>query len=243
MKIILLLAMSFSLFAFDHNHSEWNDILKTNTSVSDKQTSFHYESLKNNQTKFDSYLNSIENLSKKEFKKFSKDEKLAFWINVYNAYTVKLILNNYPLKSIKKIGGWFSSPWKIKFIKLFGKKISLDMIEHQIIRKKFNEPRIHFAVNCASIGCPSLLTEAFVAKNLNEQLDKAAINFLNNPMKNKYDSKTNTLFLSKIFDWYGNDFNKKHGSYLEFVKKYIKYPKDVKQKWLDYNWNLNEGKK
>jgi hypothetical protein len=243
MKLLFLLSFSLGAFAFDHDHSKFNEILSSFTTVKDKQTSVYYEEIKKNDKALDSYLNELETLKRSQFKAFSKDERLAFWINAYNAYTIKLIVDNYPVKSIKDIGGWFGSPWKKKFINIFGKKISLDGIEHDIIRKKFNEPRIHFAVNCASVGCPSILPVAFVASKLDIQLDKAAKNFLSNPIKNKYNSETNTLHLSKIFAWYGGDFEKKHGSYLNYVKKYITFPADASKEWLSYDWNLNEAKK
>jgi hypothetical protein len=120
--------------------------------------------------------------------------------------------------------------------------MSLDNIEHDTIRKQFKEPRIHFAVNCASISCPSLLQSAFVGKTMNIQLEKAATHFLNNKLKNYYDTKENVLYLSAIFKWYGADFNAKYKGYLNYVSSELKVPKGVTVEWLDYDWALNEIK-
>ena len=202
MKILLTLIISLSAFGFDHSHSGLSDILFKYTSIKNKQTSIDYSGIMKSKG-LDKYLKTLEELKKSDFKKFSKNEKLAFWINTYNAYTIKLIINNYPVKSIKSIGGWFSSPWKIKFIKLFGKKISLDMIEHQIIRKKFDEPRIHFAVNCAAKSCPKIMNKAWTEGNIQRYLTKQTKAFLANSTHNKITA--DKLELSKIFDWYGKD--------------------------------------
>ncbi|MCR9203068.1 MAG: DUF547 domain-containing protein [Halobacteriovoraceae bacterium] len=158
---------------------------------------------------------------------------------------MKLIIDNYPLKSIKDIGSLFSSPWSKEIVFLFEEKLTLDNIEHERIRKNFKEPRIHFAVNCASMGCPSLATTPFIPTKLNEQLEKAAKNFLLNKKKNFYDRKKNTLFLSKIFKWYGSDWKKmKSISFLRLVEKYIPEAKgkNPEVEYLDYDWSLNEFK-
>ena len=186
-NILTILALLISSYAigFDHAHKKWDEILKSKTIKKDEQVLVNYKSIKANQVKLNSYLKELEKVSKKEFNNFSKQEQLAFWINAYNAYTVKLIVKNYPVKSIKDIGSFFSSPWSKDFITLLGKKMSLDDIEHETIRKDFKEPRIHFAVNCASIGCPSLYQEAFVASRIDKQLEVATKLFLNNKNKNK----------------------------------------------------------
>jgi hypothetical protein len=240
MKIILLVLLAFNSFAFDQTHEAFDKVLKTYTSKKGSQVLVDYKSLAENQGDLDTYLKQLEALKKIEFNKFSKDEQLAFWINAYNAYTLKLIIKNYPVKSIKDIGGLFSGPWDQKFIYLMGKNMTLNKIEHGTIRKQFKEPRIHFAVNCASIGCPSLLQEAFVGSKLDTQLETATKNFLANNEKNFYDKSKNTLFMSKIFKWYGGDFEDKFGSKEQFISKYIEFPKNADTDYLDYNWNLNE---
>lgn len=247
--LIFVLLMSLNLIVgnafaeFDHSHNKWDKILRQYTTKNRNQVYFKYNLLKKNEGELNSYLGELESLSKENFSTFDQKQKLAFWINAYNAYTIKIILKNYPVKSIRDISsGWFSSgPWKKDFIKLFGKKMSLDNIEHDTIRKEFQEPRIHFAVNCASIGCPSLLQEAFEASALNGQLDKAALNFLQNKSKNFV--KGNTLYLSNIFKWYGGDFNKRYGKYENYIIKTLNLPQTkYKVKFNKYDWSLNEIK-
>jgi len=243
-RFILIFLISFSAFAnFNHEHSRWDRILKEYTVQDNHQVLFKYKKLKDSESKLDAYLNELESINKTEFDKFSREEQLAFWLNAYNAYTIKIILNHYPVKSIKDIeSGLFSSgPWKMKFIPLFGKKMSLDDIEHETIRKNFDEPRIHFAVNCASIGCPSLLQETFTAAKLEVQLEKAAHHFLTNTDKNEL--KENTLYLSKIFKWYGDDFNQKYSGFKKYVIKTLNLPnRNYEIKFKEYDWNLNESK-
>ncbi len=242
--LILILLTSLSAFAsFDHEHKSLTTILKTYTKKDGLQTLVNYKSIKGHHAELTTYLNQLQSLKRKEFKTFTKDQKLAFWINAYNAYKLEVIVKNYPLKSIKDLGGAFggffgTSPWDKKFIPMFGKTITLNDIEHKIIRKKFKEPRIHFAVNCASIGCPSILSEAFVAAKLDAQLNIAAANFLDN--KDKNFVKGNTLKLSKIFKWYGDDFEDKYGSFKKFILKHYSLSGDFSVDYLDYDWNLNE---
>ena len=147
-NILTILALLISSYAigFDHTHKKWDEILKARTIKKDGQVLVNYKGIKANQVKLNSYLKGLEKVSKKEFNKFSKQEQLSFWINAYNAYTVKLIVKNYPVKSIKDIGSFFSSPWSKDFITLLGQKMSLDDIEHETIRKDFKEPRIHFSI-------------------------------------------------------------------------------------------------
>jgi hypothetical protein len=228
-----------SAFAtFDHKHSRLDSFLKKYTKKVEYQSLVDYKAIKSNHSELKAYLDELKMLSEEEFETFSSDQKLAFWINVYNAYTLKLVASHYPVKSIKDIGNIFSGPWSKKIVDLFDKKYSLDNVEHDIIRKDFKEPRIHFAVNCASIGCPSLLREAFTAEKLETQLSKATSNFLDN--KNKNYAKGSKLYLSKIFDWYGKDFTSKFGSYKKFIKQYYKINGDVDVKFLKYDWKLNE---
>lgn len=238
MKIIALLFFCLNAYAFDHTHESWDKVLKANTKRVEGQVLFNYQALSKDKKAFNSYLKNLESVSKEDFLTFTNKQKLAFWINAYNAYTVQLILKDYPVKSIKDIGSFFSSPWKKNFIILLGKKMSLDDIEHGTIRKQFKEPRIHFAVNCASIGCPSLLEEAFIADQLNEQLDKATKLFLTNKKKNYV--KGHTYYLSKIFDWYEEDFIKYSNGVKNFVSKYLGRADDIE--YLDYDWKLNELK-
>lgn len=169
---------------------------------------------------------------------WSKNETLSYWINAYNLFTLKLVMDNYPIKSIKDIGKG-KSTWDIDFIELNGKKYSLNDIENNIIRKQFNEPRIHFAVNCASISCPKLLNKAYNKDNLNTLLDQQTRAFVNDVNHNTLGAKS--ISISNLFDWYKADFEK-NGGVINFLNKYAKTPidSDAKVGFKDYNWNLNE---
>ena len=251
--VCLLFSASIEARPFDHSHSVFNQILTKHVHKKEKQTLVNYKALKEqkNLTNLKKYLDSLTSVTKNQYSTFSTEQRLAFLINAYNAFTLKLIVDNYPIKSIKDIGGFFSSPWKKKFFSLLEEKMHLDGIEHDIIRKDFNEPRIHFAVNCASIGCPSLYPEAFTTEKLEAQLAQAAENFLTNPQKNRIDQKEKTIFLSKIFKWYGKDFEKHGKGVLKFVAPIITSDSNQKNEiisgsfeidYLDYDWGLNEFK-
>ena len=236
--------------SFDHSHALWTKLLNQYVSVSGASSDVFYRRWKKDMTELDQYLRSLSEVSKEEYSTFRPDERLAFLINAYNAFTIKLILNHYPVKSIKEIGGWFSSPWKQKFFGLLGKRTHLDSIEHDMIRQDFDEPRIHFALVCASRGCPALQSEAFVAKNLREQLEHAGKQFLRFRERNYYDPQQNRLYLSKIFRWFGDDFASQYGSYRTFVADRITDELSLQQKisnsqvrvsFLDYDWSLNDA--
>ncbi|WP_242015604.1 DUF547 domain-containing protein [Robertkochia marina] len=191
-----------------------------------------YEKLVSNREPLRNYLNELITHPPKE--DWKKEEVLAYWINTYNAFTLKLIADNYPVKSIRDI----KSPWEQKIIPYKGQNISLNHVEHQILRT-MNEPRIHFAINCASISCPVLADEAYLAENLNEQLDNATRNFLNDTSRNLISK--NSLQLSKIFKWFKKDFTAK-GDLTDFLNTYteIVLTPDTPIKYLEYNWDLNE---
>ena len=165
-----------------------------------------------------------------------KNELLAYYINLYNAATVKLILDNYPVNSIKDI----SSPWDKKWVKAGTNTLSLGQIEHKILRK-MNEPRIHFAINCASFSCPKLVNSAFVATSMEMQLEKATKDFINDPTRNIIT--TERLQLSNIFKWYKKDFTEE-GSLIDYINPYNtkRIAADAKINYLKYNWSLNETK-
>lgn len=226
-----------SLFAFDHSHKSFDEVLQKRVKFNDHQSLVDYEGLKSDSEKLESYLKSLSSVNEDDYEDFSGDEKLSFLINAYNAFTLKLIIDNYPVDSIKDLGGLFSSPWKKEFFKLLGKDMDLDTIEHGMIRENFEESRIHFAVNCASISCPSLASNAFVANKLDKQLEKAKMNFLKNKDKNYIKGKT--LYVSKIFDWYGKDF-KSEGGAKAYILKALGLSGKYKLRFLDYNWDLNK---
>ena len=200
-----------------------------------------YQGFKNEEAKLDQYLKILEEIDTKEL---SRDEQFAFYINAYNAWTIKLILTGYPgVKSIKDLGSFFSSPWKKKICRIDGKVISLDRIEHGILRPRFKDPRVHFAINCAARGCPPLRSDPYEGAILDRQLNEMAAAFINDPSRNRLEG--NTLYLSKIFDWFEEDFS---GDVMEFILKYVKgglknglesNKGDIEIKYLDYDWSLN----
>lgn len=202
----------------------------------------NYEGFKQDEANLDLYLAQLEKVKPEHL---SRGEQMAFYINAYNAWTIKLILENYPgVKSIKDLGSLFKSPWKKKFVKIDSKTITLDNIEHDILRPNYKDPRIHFAVNCASISCPPLLDEPFTGSALERQLEDAAISFINDPQSNFV--KGDKLYVSRIFKWFGEDFN---NDILGYVRSYsrgdlAKRIKDagnkLKVKYLDYDWSLNK---
>lgn len=175
---------------------------------------------------------------------WTKEEQLAYWINAYNAFTLKLILDHYPIKSIQDIKPKYPIPlintvWHLEFFQIGGKPASLDEIEHKILRKEFDEPRIHFAINCASISCPILSRDAYIPEKLEKQLDSAARGFINDPKRNKISF--DKVEISKIFSWFGEDFTR-NGSLIDYLNRYSKFKISPKAKinHLNYDWSLNE---
>ncbi|WP_210413602.1 DUF547 domain-containing protein [Leptospira ilyithenensis] len=231
---------------FDQTHKTWDALLKKHVSGG----LVNYKGFQQDSQTLNGYLDTLSKVSEADYSKFNAPGKLAFLINAYNAFTVRLILDHYPLKSITDIGSPFSSlnlargtPWKKEFFQLLGKTRTLDWIEHEKLRKDFKEPRIHFAIVCASIGCPSLRSEAFIEKSLETQLQEAKVGFLQNPSKNSYDKTKNLLKLSQIFNWFQDDFTKK-STLIEFLQDGFKdkIRADALIEYNDYSWKLNEQK-
>ena len=213
-------------------HESWNALLKKHVTPSGK---VNYKGMKSSLTIIDDYLKHLKENSPK--KDWSKNEKLAYWINLYNAATVSLIASNYPTSSITKLSG--GKPWDKKFVKSGDKVYSLNQIENEIVRPQFKDPRIHAALNCAAVSCPNLLNEAFVPNQLNAQLDQQTKVWVNDASKNKLqDSKVK---VSQIFDWYADDF-KASGGVVAFINQYATTKVSAKAKvaYLAYDWSLNE---
>ncbi|MBV1922408.1 MAG: DUF547 domain-containing protein [Flavobacteriaceae bacterium] len=211
------------------DHSIWNELLKKHVS---EKGNVNYKGFKNDYTVLKSYLKSLsENIPEDTW---TKEDGLAYWINAYNAFTVKLIVDRYPLESIKDI----ESPWDFRFIKLGKKWFTLNDIEHKILRK-MDDPRIHFGIVCASFSCPKLQNKAFIASTINIQLDDATKEFLSDTSRNNLSE--NNIQLSKIFKWFAKDF-KKEGSLIDFLNKYseITITQNAKKSFKAYNWDLNE---
>jgi hypothetical protein len=199
----------------------------------------NYSGFKKDSTLLNQYTSNLERHHPND-KNWSKNEQLAYWINAYNAYTVKLIVDHYPVSGIKEIKKgipFVNTVWDIKFIKIEDQTYDLNNIEHGILRKHFDEPRIHFAINCASVSCPKLANYAYLPEKLNQQLHEAALSFLNDPLRNQI--QPDDLRLSRIFSWFKGDFTKK-GSLHDFINQYIPVSPDAPLEFLEYNWNLND---
>jgi len=241
--VLLFASATATAQSFDHSHAAFTEILKTHV----RGSKVDYAALKKSPAKLNAYLDTLAAVKRPDYEKWNRNERMAFLINLYNAATLKLVIDHYPVKSIKDIGGVFKGPWKQDAVRLWGKKVTLDHVEHDLLRPGFNEPRIHFAVNCASIGCPDLLNEAFQASKLDAQLDQQTRAFLRDTSRNRLDAKNKTLHLSPIFKWFTEDFVKKSGSVEKFVAPYFNdADKAVIQqgglriRYNDYDWNLNK---
>jgi hypothetical protein len=228
-----VLGMGTALSQNIHQHQQWQDLLQTYVNTNGD---VDYKNLKKNERKHDTYLDLISKNPPQD--SWTNNQKKAYLINAYNAFTVKLILDHYPVESIKDIGGFFSSPFTTEFAKIDGKLYSLDDIEKGMLLK-MGDPRVHFAVNCASESCPKLLNEAYVASKLDKQLDASTKTFVNSD-KNKL-SKTK-IELSKIFKWYASDFESEFGSVIRFINMYANEIIDEEAyiDYLSYSWELNE---
>ncbi len=219
------------------DHGVYGELLKQYV----KNGVVDYKGFKSGEERLDRYLEVLE---KTDVGSLSRNERFAFYINAYNAWTIKLILSGYPgVESIKDLGSLFSSPWKKKICRVDGKVLTLDQIEHDILRPRFKDPRVHFAVNCASKGCPPLLSEPYRGEILDRQLDDVTRAFLGHAERNRLDGET--LYVSKIFKWFSEDFNKDVvGFFLayvegEFKKELTKKRDAIEVDYLSYDWSLN----
>ena len=228
----------------------------------------NYKELKAVPQRLNAFVAAMSKVQPNSYERWNKEEQIVLWLNAYNAFTLKALINNYPIKSsffrsrvypknsIRQIPGVWS---KIKF-NVMGRDLTLGHIEHEILRKKFNEPRIHMAMVCAAMGCPPLLNKPYIAQRLNEQLDERSRRFISNPAKFKIDRNAGVVYLSPIFKWFKGDFVNKyapdknisnHGkevsAVLNFIAGHLEKPDreyllagDFKIKYLKYDWSLNE---
>ncbi len=213
--------------AFDH--SSWSILLQKHVASGG---TVDYKGFKQDHAALKVYLNALgKNIPNEDW---TTKDRLAYWMNVYNAFTIKLIIDNYPLQSIKDI----KDPWDLRFFKIGKKWYTLNDVEHRILRK-MGDPRIHFGINCASFSCPPLLNKAFTRQNVNEELEKLTVNFINDPKRNKINAQK--VELSKIFSWFAKDF-KGEGSLIDFLNKYskVKIDQNAKKSFKKYDWTLNE---
>jgi hypothetical protein len=223
------------------SHAVWDRLLKDHVI----NGMIDYQGFIKDKTDLDLYLNTL-STNAPDPDLWSEKEQLAYWINAYNAFTVKLIVDNYPLKSIEELHPTVHIPsvstvWHKKFFTIGGAETSLDEIEHDILRKEFDEPRIHFAINCASFSCPPLRAEAFTADKLERQLEEMARQFINDPVRNKIEK--DAIKISSIFNWFSGDFTK-NGTLIDFLNKYsdTTIQKNADINYLPYDWALNDVK-
>jgi len=257
--LILLAPLARGAEAFDHAHAAWTGLLARHVqwNAAGTASSVDYAGFAADRAALGAYLATLSAVPRAEFDRWSTPERQAFLINAYNGYTIELILRADALPaSIKDLGSLFTSPWKQRFFTLLGEERHLDDVEHSLLRGApgFNEPRIHFAVNCASIGCPALRPEAYTAAALDAQLDDQTRRFLRDRSRNRYDTANDELLLSKIFDWYAVDFERgwrdtrSVASFAALYADALGLPAEVATRaaggdlavdWTDYDWTLN----
>lgn len=221
------------------SHEAWTNLLRKYVSLDGK---VNYPGFIRDKQAVQEYLDLL-GANHPDEQRWTRAEQLAYWINAYNAFTVKLIMDHYPVASIKDIKKgipFVNSVWDLKFIPLGGQLYDLNHIEHRILREKFDEPRIHFAINCASVSCPKLANVAFEAATLDKQLEQAAREFFADPQKNKL--QPNRIEISRIFLWFGGDFKKSGGDIIAYINQYseVRISPKASISYLEYDWNLNE---
>jgi hypothetical protein len=228
--------------AFDHAHAAWGALLQKHVVLLDggKASRLRYAEMARERPALKAYLDDLARVGEREFAGWNRGEQMAFLINAYNAFAVEKVLTRYPdLGSIWDFGRFFGNPFRDRFFVLLGGAKSLDDLEHGILRKAYREPRVHFAVNCASIGCPMLREEPYVGARLERQLEEQAERFLADRSRNRF--REGRLEVSKIFDWFAEDFAPRE----EYLRRYaalLGVPRDVRPPlvFLDYDWSLND---
>jgi hypothetical protein len=260
--LVIVAALATAAHALDTEFKAWDELLRAHVRyIQDGNASrVDYAGLARERGKLKQVLEEFQSVKKAEFDAWPKPQQEAFLINAYNAFTIEKILTRYPdLKSIRDFGTVFGNPWKDRFFRLFGEPASLDDVEHGMLRKEgvYNEPRVHFAVVCASIGCPMLRNRAFTAARLDEDLEDGLRRFLSDRTRNRYDAQSGRLEVSRIFDWYGKDFEKGFRGFTSVKATLARYAElladapDARAKvreqkadvaFLEYDWALNDAK-
>jgi Protein of unknown function, DUF547 len=258
-KLLTALLLFVAAFAqaqgFDHGYAAWDGLVKKHVKwlPDNKQSRVDYAAFAKDRAELKKVLDALSAVPKAEFDAWPKDQRMAFLINAYNAFTVEVILTKYPdLKSIKELGSFNRGPWKNEFFTLLGEKHHLDWIEHEQLRPLYGDPRVHAAVNCASIGCPALRNEAFTAAKLDAQLEDGMMRFLGDRTRNRVaDGK---LQVNAIFKWFKEDFEKGQKGFSKVEDVFAKYATQLSDKpeeqaavkakslpisHLDYDWSLN----
>lgn len=227
------------------DHSDWDNFLETYVDVANDHKVAYGQVTDQDKLSLETYL---QRLSQLDPRRYSREEQYAYWINLYNALTIKVVLDHYPVKSIRSIklsGGLFTvGPWKAKLIKINNRDLSLDNIEHDILRPIWRDARVHYAVNCASIGCPNLSDQAYTAENTEALLEQSARNFINSDKGIRFSGKNVTA--SKIYSWFKEDFGNNEQNLVEHLKQYADNDRlallsqDALQIKYRYNWDLND---
>jgi hypothetical protein len=253
--VLLLCLSSWAQAQFDHNYASYEALLKKHVRwlPDNKQSRVDYAGFAKDRAELKKVLDGLSAVPKADFDGWSKDQRMAFLINAYNAFTVEVILTKYPdIKSIRELGLFNRGPWKNEFFTLLGAKRHLDWIEHTELRPKYNDPRVHAAVNCASIGCPALRNEAFTAAKLESQLEDGMVRFMADGTRNRV--KDGKAEINMIFKWFREDFEKGHKGFNKLEDVLAKYAPQLSDKpeeqaalkakslpvaHLDYDWSLN----
>jgi hypothetical protein len=262
-RSLILILLATRLYAFDHQYQEYGEVLKAYV----KNGRVDYASLQKNRTGIDNFMKQINGVNADEYKSWSREQQLTFWINTYNGWFLQIVIDRYPIRGSRLLGVLYPEKsvqriagiWDNIKTRAAGREVSLNDIEHKILRPIFQEPRIHFSIVCASVGCPLLRSEPFRADFLQSQLEDAARAFINNSSKVRWNADRNTLELSRIFDWFADDFqttadeswkklySKKNAGPVAFMSKYL--PTDAaaalhksaaKIEYFDYDWTLND---
>lgn len=249
---------------FDHQHIAWTALLRRHVQVAPSgfASGVRYAALGAERSRLQAYLVSLSVVPEQDYRRWTGAQQLAFLVNAYNAFTVDLVLSQYPgLGSIRDLGSILQSPWKKKFFRLLGQERSLDDIEHGMIRVPgaFDDHRIHCAVVCASVGCPMLRDEAFTAQALEAQLDDALLRFLSDRKRNRHvptQGSSGILQVSKIFDWYRRDFEQGYRGISSLPALFARHAavladdpaaqREIREgrsriEFLDYDWRLNDA--
>jgi hypothetical protein len=259
---LTLVAASLPALALDHSHKAWDELLKKHVryAADGNSSQVSYAGMARDHAAVKAVIDEYQKVTKAEFDAWTKAQQQAYLIDFYNALTIEKILKRYPgIKSIRDYGTVFGNPWKDRFFTLFGQPAFLDQIEHETLRREgvYDEPRVHVAVVCASIGCPMLRNEAFTAERLEAQLEDAMRRFLSDRSRNRYNPATRKLEISRIFDWYGKDFEKGHKGFSSVKATMARYADQLADKpedraavkdgkadvqFLEYDWALNDAR-
>lgn len=274
-RLLAILALSTlpiggAVAQFDHSHAAWTTLLAKHVAVIDggKASQVRYAGFAQDRAQLKAYLDSLSKVTEAQFRDWTKPQQMAFLINAYNAHTIEKILTRYPnIGSVWDFGKVFGNPFKDRFFTLFGKEASLDRIEHETLRARgvYDEPRTHFALNCASIGCPMLREEAYVAERLDAQLEEQARRFLSDRSRNRFNAQRGVLEVSKIFDWYKEDWASGYRGFTgrgqpirsreQYFVRYAKLLADHPEQqrlieegkpaidFLEYDWRLNDARR